>query len=156
MRPRVQCKGIRRVLLTTALLGGLLSGHPAPAQADIALKGIQITYHGGTLLQHVKVAPLLYGSSWQGNTGAAYVQGFLQALFADGRYLANLAQYSAGGYKIGNGTALDPVVDAATLTKVRSTYAATGVRYQVTDEQIQAELKAQIAAHQLPTADADT
>ena len=106
-------------------------------------------------MQHVKVVPLLYGSSWNGKS-TAYLQGFLQTLFADGRYLANLAQYSHGSYQIGNGSAVDPVVDATVLPRVGSALAATGIHYQVTDDQIQAEIKAQFSAGKLPPPDADT
>ena len=150
---RKQGLGLRRgIALGLALIGtGINAAH-----ADVSLDGIKVTYHGGALIQHVKVAPLLYGSSWQGKTTPAYLKSFLQTLFADGRYLANLAQYSAGGYQIGNGTALDPVVDPAVLSKVDSEHAATGIRYQVTDDQIQAEIKAQFSAGKLPPPDADT
>jgi hypothetical protein len=129
---------------------------PPAAHADVALNGIKVIYHGGALMQHVKVVTLLYGSSWQGKTTPAYLKGFLQTLFADGRYLANLSQYSAGGYHIGNGTAPDPLVDPVVLTKVDSEHAATGIRFQVTDDQIQAEIKAQFSTGKLPPPDADT
>jgi hypothetical protein len=143
-------------LKAAALVCGLLAAFPAAAGADVALNGVNVSYHGGALLQHVKVAPLLYGSSWQGGQGAAYVKGFLTALFSDGRYMANLAQYSAGSLRIGSGSAVDPVVDAATLPKVSTRLAARGVLYQVSDTQIQSEIQAQIAAGKLPAADADT
>ncbi len=145
-----------RLLAQAALVCSLLAGGPTPARAELALKGIQVTYHGGALLQHVQVVPLLYGASWQGSAATGYLQGFLQTLFADGRYLANLAQYSAGGLQISNGTALDPVVDAAVLPKVRASQAAAGVRYEVTGMQVLAEIKAQVTAHQLPSPAADT
>lgn len=143
-------------LKAAAVACGLAGAYPAGARADVALNGVNVSYHGGALLRHAKVAPLLYGSSWQGGQGAAYVKGFLQALFADGRYLANLAQYSAGSLQIGNGSALEPVVDPATLSSVSTRLAARGVRYQVSDTQIRSEIKAQIAAGKLPSPDADT
>jgi hypothetical protein len=142
---------VGRIALGTALIGTGLT-----ARADVALNGIQVTYQGGPLIQHVKVVPLLYGSSWKGKTTPTYLQGFFQTLFTDGRYMANLAQYSAGGYQIGNGTTLDPLVDLAVLPKVDSEHAATGVRYQVTDDQIQTEIEAQFSAGKLPPPDADT
>jgi hypothetical protein len=138
--------------LALALLGTGLNA----ARADVALNGINVTYHGGALIQHVKVVPLLYGSSWAGKTTPAYLMGFLQTFFTDGRYLANLAQYSAGGYQIGKGTAVNPLVDPAVLPKVDSEHTATGIRYQVTDDQIQTEIKAQYSAGKLPPPDADT
>jgi len=48
------------------------------------------------------------------------------------------------------------VVDAAVLPKVDSEHAARGIHYQVTDDQIQAEIKAQFGAGKLPPPDADT
>jgi hypothetical protein len=125
-------------------------------QADVPLNGINVAYHGGSLMQHVKVVPILYGSSWQGKTTGDFIKGFLQTLFADGRYVANLAQYSAGGYTIGSGSTVDPVMDAVTLPKVDSEHAATGIRYQVTDDQIQAEIKAQYSTSKVPPPDANT
>jgi hypothetical protein len=144
-------------LLGPIALGLALGRAPPPAaHADVPLNGVKVIYHGGALMQHVKVVTLLYGSSWQGKTTPAYLKGFLQTLFADGRYLANLAQYNAGGYQIDNGTAPDPLVDPVVLTKVDSEHAATGIRYQVTDDQIQAEIKAQFSTGKLPLPDADT
>src|SRR5260370_1124012 len=101
-----------------ALVWGLGGAKPPAARADVPLDGVHILYHGGPLMQHVKVAPLLYGSSWQGSPTGAYLKGFLQAFFDDGRFMANLGQYSAGGYQIGNGSALDPLVDPVVLPKV--------------------------------------
>jgi hypothetical protein len=151
--PGNRAAGLLRGIALGLALGG--TGLNA-AHADVPLDGIQVIYHGGALMQHVKVVPLLYGSSWKGKTTPAYLKGFFQTLFADGRYLANLAQYSAGGYHIGNGTSLDPLVDPAVLSKVDSEHAATGIRYQVTDDQIQAEIKAQFSTGKLPPPDADT
>src|SRR5438132_936684 len=64
---------------------------------------INVTYHGGPLLQRVQVATLFWGPSWTASRLPAYFNDFFGTLFADGRFLANLAQYSAGGYQIGNG-----------------------------------------------------
>ena len=47
---------------------------------------------------------LFWGSRWKGNPLAGYLNRFFPALFAGGRFMANLAQYSAGAYRIGNGT----------------------------------------------------
>jgi hypothetical protein len=143
-------------LLAGAVLAGGLFGAGDPASAEFLLEGVKVEYHGGALIQHVKVVPLLYGSSWTGKTAPDYLRGFLQALFTDGRYLANLGQFSAGGFHIGNGSAVDPVVDPAVLGKVDADHALAGVRYQVTDEQLQTEIKAQITAGKLPRPDDDT
>jgi hypothetical protein len=149
-------KAKRAVRLLGGIALALLGVVPTAARPDVPLDGIKVTYHGGALMQHVKVAPLLYGSSWGGKTTPAYLKSFLQTLFADGRYLANLVQYSAGGYQIGNGMVFDPVIDPAVLPKVDSEHAATGIRYQVTDDQIQAEIKAQFSTGKLPPPDANT
>jgi hypothetical protein len=101
-------------------------------------------YHGGALLQHATVATLFWGSDWGQKPLPGYVNGFFQALFADGRYMANLAQYSSGSYQIGNGalvtTATDSVAPPASLS----------------DAQIRAEISAQVAAGQLPKPGPDT
>ena len=54
---RKQGLGLRRgIALGLALIGtGINAAH-----ADVSLDGIKVTYHGGALIQHVKVAPLLY------------------------------------------------------------------------------------------------
>src|SRR5436190_19629374 len=107
----------------TALGLGLVAAGSS-ARGDVPLDGIQMRYHGSRLIEHVKVVPLLLGSSWARKNTPAYLKNFLQALFADGRYMANLAQYSAGGYHIGNGGAVDPVVDLKVLGKVDGAHAA--------------------------------
>lgn len=145
-----------RLLSRVALLPALVGAFASTAVADVPLNGLNITYHGGALIQHVKVAPLLFGASWQGGPGAAYVHGFLQSLFADGRFMATLAQYNAGSLQIHNGTTLTPVLDPAVLPRVSPSLAAPGVLYQVTDAQIRAEIRSQIAASHLPAPDADT
>jgi hypothetical protein len=136
-------------------LGVMAAGGPR-ANADIPLDGINMQYHGDRLIEHVKVVPLLLGSSWSRSRTPAYLKNFLQTLFTDGRYMANVAQYNAGGYHIGNGTAMDPVVDLKVLDKITADYAVTGLHYQITDQQIRAEIQAQITAGKLPKPDADT
>jgi hypothetical protein len=108
------------------------------------LNSINVTYHGGPLLQNVKVTTLFYGSDWSSSNLPDYFNGFFKAVFADGRYMANLAQYSAGGYTIGNGTFATTDMDAATLPAT------------VKDAQIQAEIRAQVAAGNLPAPDDNT
>src|SRR5436305_6072186 len=80
------------------------------------LNNIQVQYHGGPLLQNVKVATLFWGTGWKNSALPDYFNGFFQALFADGHYMANLAQYSAGSYTIGNGTFAITDMDSASLT----------------------------------------
>src|SRR5438132_1147598 len=95
-----------------ALLAGAFLVLPVLARADngpgLDLDHIKLEYNGGPLLEHVRVATLFWGWSWrqdqQQRQLGDYLNGFFQDLFADGRYLANLAQYSAGGYTIGNGS----------------------------------------------------
>jgi hypothetical protein len=139
-----------------ALVLGMMAACASAARADVALDGIKMTYHGGRLIQHVKVVPLLYGSSWVRRNTPTFIKNYLNALFTDGRFMANLAQYSTGGFQIGNGSAVDPVTDLAVLGKVDADHAYPGIHYQVSDDQIQAELKAQITAGKLPKPDADT
>src|SRR5262249_4732898 len=99
---------------------------------------------GGPLIENVKVATLFWGSSWQGNSLTGYFNGFFRTLFADGRYMANLAQYSAGGYTIGNGSFV------VTDTDNQNPPA------KVTDAQMRAELVARVVAGHLPQPDENT
>jgi hypothetical protein len=127
------------------LLLVVLSPRPAGAATAPKLPTIQLTYRGGPLIQHAKVATLYWGSSWMvGSSLTGYFDSFFQALFADGRFMANLAQYSAGGYTIENGSFV------ATDTDTQDPSA------KVTDAQIQSEISAQIAAGHLPQPDEDT
>jgi hypothetical protein len=111
----------------------------APLPASPA--SLNPAYHGGPLVQNARVATLFWGTNWDQRPG--YVNRFFQALFANGRYMENLAQYSAGGYQVGNGefgtTATDSVPPPAT----------------VTDAQVQTEIGAQVAAGHLPPPDAN-
>jgi hypothetical protein len=139
-------------LRCAALLAGALVLLPVLARADDAsnldLDHINLQYHGGPLLERVRVATLFWGPSWRQDQKQRqlgdYLNGFFQDLFADGRFMANLAQYSAGGYQINNGAF------AATATDEQPP--PTRVR----DSQIRSEIRAQIAAGQLPLPDANT
>jgi hypothetical protein len=101
-------------------------------------------YHGGPLLQHVRVVTLFWGPELEQNRLHRYFNGFFQVLFANGQYMANLAQYSAGGYKIGNGSFVATTSDGVPPPA------------KVTDAQIQAEISAQIMVGKLPVPEADT
>ena len=139
-------------LRCAALLAGALALLPVLARADqgsnLDLDHINLQYHGGPLMEHVRVATLFWGQSWRQDEKQRelgdYMNGFFQDLFADGRFMANLAQYSAGGYTIGNGEFI------ATATDEQSPPA------RVSDGQVQREIRAQIAAGHLPAADANT
>jgi hypothetical protein len=100
------------------------------------------TYHGGPLLQHARVATLFWGPDESDVPG--YFNRFFQALFADGRYMANLSQYSAGAYRIGNGQLVATDTDSAPPP------------VRVTDAQIQVEIGAEILAGKLPAPQADS
>jgi hypothetical protein len=130
----------------TPLLAAALCALPGRARAQGALDpaSINVTYHGGPLLQHVRVATLFWGPSWKASRLPTYFNDFFRALFADGRFLANLVQYSAGGYQIGNGEFTATATDEQTPPA------------RVTDVQIQAEIRAQVAASQLPVPSNDT
>ena len=64
----------------------------------------------GAVAYDPKVVTIFWGVEWQGTTGLVtsssrtYLNSHLQLLFADGTFMANLAQYSANGYQIGNGS----------------------------------------------------
>jgi hypothetical protein len=97
---------MKRMAWTLATAAALLTGSfgLSPAvRADGDLDHINVTYHGGPLLQNVKVATIFWGQEWQRGRGVDYMNGFFKAMFDDGRYLVNLSQYSAGNWTIGNG-----------------------------------------------------
>ena len=60
-------------------------------------------YHGGPLLRRVRVITLFWGPDWKQSALSAYFNSFFKALFSDGRFMANLAQYSTSDYTIDNG-----------------------------------------------------
>jgi len=87
------------------LLAASLAAHPMPAAAAPGpnLDNIQVKYHGGPLLRRVRVITLFWGPDWKQSRLPAYLNSFFRALFADGRFMANLAQYSTSDYTIENG-----------------------------------------------------
>jgi hypothetical protein len=105
---------------------------------------INLTYRGGPLLPHARVATLFWGSYWSGSSLPGYFNSFFSALFADGRYMANLAQYGVRGRPIGNGTFGGTTTDTQTPPS------------QLRDSQIRTEIRAQIAAGHLPAPDGNT
>src|SRR5690242_3510064 len=92
------------LLFSVPLLSAVLVARPAGAAPSSTLPTIKLTYRGGPLIQHVKVSTLFWGASWKSSSLAGYFNGFFSNLFADGRVMANLAQYSSGSYTIGNGS----------------------------------------------------
>jgi hypothetical protein len=135
---------LRLWLFLIPLIGATLGFQPAGAASRPKLPAVSLTYRGGRLIEHVKVATLFWGSSWKSSSLGGYFNSFFRDLFADGRFTANLAQYSAGGYTIGSGSF------AGTGTDTQNSPA------KVTDAQIRTEILAQVAAGHLPKADADT
>src|SRR3954452_15404641 len=94
------------------MLAAALAAAPAgAAQTQRVSNRIRLTYRGGPMLQNVQVATLFWGSNWKGNSLTDYFNGFFQALFQDGRYLANLSQYNTDNYQIGNGTLATTTTD---------------------------------------------
>jgi hypothetical protein len=91
-----------------------------------------------------RVVTLFWGPDWSGSQLPGYFNSFFRTLFADGRYLANLAQYSESGFSIGNGTF------AATATDSQPPPA------KLHDARIQTEIRAQVAAGHLPAPDENT
>jgi hypothetical protein len=137
---------MRRVnsIRLAVLLAGALAALPVGGRAVNDSDQIEVKYHGGPLLQHVRVATLFWGRYWIQKHVTDYFTGFFQALFTDGRYMANLAQYSAGGFQIGNGAFVATARDGKQPPA------------RVTDEQIQGEIRAQVAAGRLPQPDPNT
>lgn len=112
-----------------------------------------LNYYGGRVIANVHVVPVMWGS--QVPTQVSSQMGSFYAAVTDGPYYdflaeydANIKSYSGGngaGMKIGRGTA------GATVTLVPSITATS-----ITDQQIAAELLAQIKAGKLPAPDANT
>jgi hypothetical protein len=138
-----------RRLVSTAwmpLLMGSLCALAAPANASNGpdLAHIRINYFGGPLLSHVRVSTLFWGAGWKQSPLPDYFNGFFRALFADGRYMANLAQYGSSSTPITNGTWVATASDAQDPPA------------RVLDEQIQSEISAQVTASALPAPDDNT
>jgi hypothetical protein len=142
LRPRM--KKLSLTLATIALTAGTLFSCPGAARAALDLNHINLSYHGGPLIQHVQVSLLFWGRQWQGTPAPAYITHFFTALFADGGFMANLSQYSAGGYTIGSGTLGRCDLDSADLPS------------RVTEDQVRAEIRSEIAAGHLPKPNADS
>jgi hypothetical protein len=143
-RPRGGARPLFRWLCLIPLIVAMLGVRPPHAAAQSPSPTIQLTYRGGRLLPHVKVATLFWGSSWKSSSLTGYFGGFFRALFADGLFMANLAQYSAGGYTIANGSVVATATDSQDPPS------------KVTDAQIRSEVRAQVAAGHLPQPDAST
>jgi len=129
-------------LLAAASLGAL--PHNASARASRTPPPIRLTYRGGLLLPHVRVVTLFWGSGWSGSSLAAYLNNFFRELFADGRYMGNLAQYGVRNRPIGNGTFGGSATDTQSPPS------------RLRDSQIRTEIRAQIAAGHLPKPDGNT
>jgi hypothetical protein len=135
-----------------ALLAAMLALIPVAGRAELGenldLDHIDVQYMGGPLLQQVRVVTLFWGPSWrqdeQQRQLVDYFNAFFRDMFADGRYMATLAQYSAGGYQIGNGTFVAAATDESPVPA------------RVTDFQIQAEIRAQINAGAVPPPEEET
>jgi hypothetical protein len=134
-----QLAGTGSVLLGLLLAGCGSSGSARSVPAGpISTIERNPTYHGGPLLQQVRVELLFWGPELAQNSLHRTINGFFQSLFSDGRYMARLAQYTVGGYRIGNGSLEVTTSDG------------TPVPARVTDAQIQAEVSAQIQVGKLP------
>jgi hypothetical protein len=129
-------------LVATALVPvAAPKGYPAAGISNPSQ--IHVTYHGGPLLQNPTVFTLFWGQGWDGNPLRDHLNGFFLALFADGRYMANLSQYSANGYQIGNGQFRTTITDPTPLGAL------------VTDAEVQKEIHALINAGALPSPQTD-
>jgi hypothetical protein len=133
-----------RSLTLAALLAAGLMARPVPASAQPDLDHIRVTYHGGALLRRARVITLFWGPDWSQSALRTYYNNFFQALFRDGRFMANLSQYGTAEAAIENGvfggTCIDPTAPAA----------------QLSDAQIQDEFRSRIAAGNLPPPDENT
>jgi hypothetical protein len=137
----------RRVSLFPVLLAAIALGVPfrdASAQHNHTPPPIHLTYRGGPLVQNARIVTLFWGPNWSQSPLPGYFDDFFRTLFADGRFMANLAQYSVNNYQIGSGSF------AGTLTDSQQPPA------RLQDALIQAEIRAQAAAGHLPKPDPNT
>jgi hypothetical protein len=132
-------------LFLTGVIAATLCCCSTPTRAE-DLSHIRFEYNGGPLIQKVHVVNVFYGKQWNESQYSDYMDSleeFFQLLFDDGRFMANLAQYSAGKYTIHNGefstSWIDPITPGDT----------------VTDAEIRAELLKQVKAGNLPEIDPD-
>ena len=108
------------------------------ARASRTPPPIRLTYRGGPLVRNVRVVELFWGPGWSGTQLPGYFSDFFRALFADGRYMGHLAQYSVKDYAIGNGTFAGAAIDSSQPPS------------KLSDAQIRAEIRAQVAAGTCP------
>jgi hypothetical protein len=129
------------------LVGGsqvCAQSHSARADNVPTPDSINLTYHGGPLLQNVKVATLFWGQGWDGSAARDFLNSFFKELFDDKGFMANLSQYSDGGYQIGNGQLARTTTDSTELPPV------------VDDNDVPNEIIQQFLSGALPAPDADT
>src|SRR5437016_3786410 len=111
----LKCPSLPRAFATAALIASALLPVPRTAHAQ-ASPALNFHYWNGPLVQHVKVANLFWGPYWaSASADVSYFNNFFQALFADGRFMANLAQYNAGAYTINTGSWIGADVDSQAL-----------------------------------------
>jgi hypothetical protein len=134
---------LRLSLLAAVALGTLPRGAVAQ-RPNHAPPPIALTYRGGPLLPNVRVVTLFWGADWSGSQLPEYFNSFFRTLFADGRYIGNLAQYSASGFQLGNGTLGATATDSQEPPR------------QLRDARVQLEIRAQVAAGHLPAPDENT
>jgi hypothetical protein len=136
-----------RVVLFALLLAAIPFGPDSRGAAALRKRTprpVNLTYRGGPLVPNVRVVTLFWGPDWDASPLPGYFNEFFQTLFADGRYMANLAQYGVSGHEIGNGTFAGTVTDSQ------------GPPPKLRDAQIQAEIRTQVAAGHLPAPDSNT
>jgi hypothetical protein len=120
-------------------------GYPlGAAAARSRLPAVNLTYRGGAMIGQVKVVTLFWGSYWKSSQLPGYFNSSFRDLFADGRFLRNLSQYSVRNHTISGGSLAGSSTDTQDPTA------------KVTDAQIQSEVLAQAAAGHLPRPDAST
>ncbi len=153
---------MRRAIAQAALLAATCAtaanagGHFMPmrhpgsnAQTGATATNPHLTYYGGPILGNVKVYAVNWGSGVNSTT-TSKIGDFYAAITQSGLY-DWLAEYSTTGQTGGTNQTLGHGSFAGSVT-ISPSISATSI----TDEQIQAELKAQIAAGHLATPDANS
>jgi hypothetical protein len=129
------------------LAAGLLLSCAVPAAAS-APAGAHLTYYGGPVISHVKVADIIYGPGTYvpqvTSTSAPSFSSFF-AQITNSRYLDWLTEYDTPSQTIGRGTFIG-----------QYTIAPASLATTVDDTTIQSELKIQIAAGHVPYPDGNT
>jgi hypothetical protein len=163
--PAIAATAARAHLITpgTRLPAGVMPlvgrGNRAPA-ARFAPLGAHLTYYGGHVISDVKVIQVLYGSGPYEpevvSTAAPSIASFYTGV-TNSSYFDWLSEYNTDITPSGGGSGTNQFIGRGTFGgQVQITPSSANNGSTIDDTQIQAELKAQVSANNLPRPDANT